>query len=1178
LATWIGRDIIGCTIVQQIGSGPRGEVFRAISSDGERTIAVKVFDEERQGAEQPAVNLRRNLRMLRQIRDPHLVRILWDGRLDGWLVSAMEMADDGNLQQFFDPGSRRKSSGRVDPLFIRDMADLALGILHGLEALHRNRIVHGALVPQNVLMFNGNRIALSDGGLGMPFPGQSLPLTRAAFLAPELSTGSPRPDSRSDYYSLGAILYWLLSGRLPGVDTRGKLLRQDEAGIVPLEVINPDLPEHVTKLVHCLLRPNMKDRLPGASLVRSGLRWALGSSAETRPTPRRSGSAEPRFIGRAGEADNLLEAAEAAADGQLRLAMIQAREGMGKTGLLQQIIPRLPLGMQVCWPAGLTPERSIYGGIGPVVREIVRPLLTGPAAEQLKPFIRQELSDIQPLVRLAQMGELGDRLQAEHQGAMALAALAVLLVRQQPTLLVFDGLDRTDAASLRVILLMMKFLFARARKRIPCLIAVTSDLPEPESRAAHIAKLAADAGHRALLIELSPMTIEETALLVSDMLGGSDVPDSTAQLICEVSQGSPAAARELVRLLVEEGILQPGVTDPPSQAANSFAARVAEIASGLRGSGGAAAVAAAAVAALPAASRELLDIAAVVGERFERDVITAASGTDPKECQLALSAPLNRRLIEREQGVGGEFAFVHPVVRLVILNAMPEARRRDIHRRLFGILSQRASTPELTARLTAHAFGAKLLSEAIQLGTGRAKHLIQNAAHHEALRLLHDVLAAAGQREREGQPVAPEQIQRAMAYKGRCELRAHDIDAAERTYQSLLHSTEAHYNPEMAGAALWGLGFVAQGHGRTTEAEELYRKAMKLAMANQLEHLRIECLTSLGVLCLRLARLDEARRCFELVGQLVEMSPDRAKFFSNMQNIASVEVMDGNLRRALELYHMVEDGLRREGQTLRLAGLYSNLALVSLRLNRLATARHALENGLALAKQYMKIDAEAGLRSVSANVYVKFGDLDRAAREMHRAIAACRQLNDPASLANMIFGLGRIQKMRGDRGAARSSFRRAKALFEKLEFKNGQILSEFALAEAEAPLDAQQALARINAAFESGLTTTMEDLDIQYHFAKGHILRSAGHFPESWDQYRKGFRLENQLNLPHQTDRLMEAMEVAREAEEEEGAAKVEEILRGMAEDAADALDGDDLDTFRRTQLGRWLRTSDAQR
>ncbi len=275
---WIGQTLGRYQLVEYIGRGPSGLVYKARHAALDRWVAVRLVPTvaDRQLFEQLSQGLRAAVRL----SHPHIVEVHDMGESGGMVYLAMELMEGGSLADWI------RRTGRVPP-------SAALAIFHqvvsALAAAHAAGLLHQDIKPSNIL-FTGQGVAkLSDLGLAALSAarlrsGSGSVSSIAYYTAPEIFRGQPA-DARSDLYSLGATFYHALTGYMPGEGIPVEELFR-RRGEIPLRSITTwvaDLPPPIGAMIDRLLLPDPSLRFSSAAELLGMLQSVV--SGPTAPTP-----------------------------------------------------------------------------------------------------------------------------------------------------------------------------------------------------------------------------------------------------------------------------------------------------------------------------------------------------------------------------------------------------------------------------------------------------------------------------------------------------------------------------------------------------------------------------------------------------------------------------------------------------------------------------------------------------------------------------------------------------------------------------------------------------------------------------------------------------------------------------------------------------------------------------
>ena len=209
----IVRDVVAgrYELEELVGSGGMSSVFRARDRELERTVALKVLHRQLADDDEYVERFRREAQMVAGLVHHNIVTVIDRGADDGRPFIVFEYVGGMNLKQLVE---------REGPLPVERALELAIQIAHGLAFAHENGYIHRDVKPQNVLLNGNGEAKVTDFGIA-----RSLDLQRGVtqtgavlgtseYIAPEQAQGQ-HVDERTDVYSLGILVYELLTGELP---------------------------------------------------------------------------------------------------------------------------------------------------------------------------------------------------------------------------------------------------------------------------------------------------------------------------------------------------------------------------------------------------------------------------------------------------------------------------------------------------------------------------------------------------------------------------------------------------------------------------------------------------------------------------------------------------------------------------------------------------------------------------------------------------------------------------------------------------------------------------------------------------------------------------------------------------------------------------------------------------
>ena len=274
-----GQMIGAYRIVSQIGQGGMATVYKAYHAAMDRYVAVKVLPRQFAESQEFIGRFQQEARTIANLEHPHILPVYDYGESGGITYFVMRFLDTGTLKDRIKAGP--VSLSEADRLFTQ-LAE-ALGYAHDRGVIHRD------MKPSNVLVDARGGVFLTDFGIAKLMEGAAhFTATGAitgtpAYMSPEQAQGD-KIDLRSDIYSLGIVLYEMITGRVPfeAETPLAVILKQLQAPLPPPSSLVPDISPEIERVLLKALAKNRDDRYPTCGEFLNAWKLAVSSSETVR--------------------------------------------------------------------------------------------------------------------------------------------------------------------------------------------------------------------------------------------------------------------------------------------------------------------------------------------------------------------------------------------------------------------------------------------------------------------------------------------------------------------------------------------------------------------------------------------------------------------------------------------------------------------------------------------------------------------------------------------------------------------------------------------------------------------------------------------------------------------------------------------------------------------------------
>jgi predicted Ser/Thr protein kinase len=232
-------------IEHELGHGAMGVVYKAFDPVVERAVAIKTIRLEVENADDLLVRLRREAKSVGQLEHPNIVTLYDAGEAEGLFYLAMQFIQGETLQDRLE---------RQRWFALREVLDVFAQICSGLDYAHQRGVIHRDIKPANIMITNDAVVKLTDFGIaklaGTGTTSTGLVVGTPSYMSPEQALGRTL-DGRSDIFSLGSILYEMMTGEkaFPGQNVTTVMYKIVHEAPMPLAVLQPGLDPAVEGIV-----------------------------------------------------------------------------------------------------------------------------------------------------------------------------------------------------------------------------------------------------------------------------------------------------------------------------------------------------------------------------------------------------------------------------------------------------------------------------------------------------------------------------------------------------------------------------------------------------------------------------------------------------------------------------------------------------------------------------------------------------------------------------------------------------------------------------------------------------------------------------------------------------------------------------------------------------------------
>ncbi len=1051
----IGERVDQYEILEEIGSGGMGTVYKALDLSLDRHVALKILSESGSwGGGEWSERLKLEAQAAAKINCSNVVTIHQVSENSDPPFIVMEFVEGKNLRQ---------ELRRRDSFTVPEVVRIALQVCDALASAHAVHVLHKDIKPENIIITESGAAKVMDFGIAMlPKRGEGRdegpgPIGTAGYMSPEQVTSSPL-DERTDLYSLGVVMYELLTGRLPHeADTVEDLLEKKIREVAPLPSdIGFSLPGRLESLVMKALENDPELRFSSADEMKQAILACAPPSFDFASEPggtcfaggERAAAVGLDLVGREKTINQLADIMAGAKVGSGKAVVLSGETGVGKTAVINETCSQAERsGFLVLRGRCLYQDMPVP--FFPYISAI-RALLEAPSDQGITRCEKEEMRDLieegvtelrlflpylETVLHRGDTGRLSaaGRERSNPDPSRIFAALGRLFATAagfRPVLLTLDDFQWVDRSSLQLF----HYLGSRSGRSKMMVVAAyrPEDLQREPGHKTHpvletLSRM--DAEGKLVQMQLDRLSKADTYELLRRALRNTRFTEEFKNEIYDHTLGNPVFVLECLKSLREDGTIKwldghwqcvesiPRISVP--KRAKDVVERRLE--------------------SLGREERRLLACASVQGCTFTSDVLASVVSMERIEALTILNELEKKYEIVRFQN--GAYTFEHPLLWECSYDALAQELKQEYHLLIAKYLETKSKPKNASAlfSLANHYFKGCDYRKALPYLEESVKRAKDLHAHSEALVHLEKALEALGHMDS-----SDENLDKRLTLLEDAGAEAAALGDWKR---ALTRYEEARGICSMKGrlseyARLTRLmGKAEFSRQNWDEAQSRFSEAMSIyANDGRIEEMG-ELYLNLGSVAFELGRMEEVSDLFSKALEIGEALGDKGLIARSSNNLGTAFNVSGERHRAIEYYQKCLETSADLEDRIGKARAYHNIGLTYSELKNWSEAssffKKAAESAEELNDKGLHYLAVLGL----AEANVRMEKLEEGEDLCERALAAVRTRDDKLSLSDgyKILGLVRAKQGRFDEadGLFREGIKIAKELSNQLQQAEG---------------------------------------------------------------------------------------------------------------------------------------------